>query len=148
MSEYQYYEFLALDRPLTSKQREELRQLSTRAEITATRFTNEYHWGDFRGDPEQMMADYFDAFLYLANWGTRHLMFRIPRAALDTEYAGQSCYTDAASLIETDDHLIISLYADRDPDDSGTRRPGNSGVWSRPGRNSSAAITACCTWRG
>ena len=25
MSEYQYYEFLALDKPLTSKQREELR---------------------------------------------------------------------------------------------------------------------------
>jgi hypothetical protein len=62
VSEYQYYEFLALDRPLTSKQREELRQLSTRAEITATRFTNEYHWGSFRGDPQQMMADYFDAF--------------------------------------------------------------------------------------
>jgi hypothetical protein len=55
VSEYQYYEFLALDRPLTSKQREELRQLSTRAEITATRFTNEYHWGSFRGDPQQMM---------------------------------------------------------------------------------------------
>jgi hypothetical protein len=117
VSEYQYYEFLALDRPLTSEQREELRELSTRAEITATRFTNEYHWGDFRGDPQQMMADYFDAFLYLANWGTRHLMFRVPRAALDTEYAGRYCCTDAASLIETDDHLIISLYADRDPDD-------------------------------
>jgi hypothetical protein len=118
MSEYQYYEFLALDRALTSKQREELRQLSTRAEITATRFTNEYHWGDFRGDPEKMVASYFDAFLYLANWGTRHLMFRVPRATLDTEYAAQYCYTDAASLIETDDHVIISLYADREPDDS------------------------------
>ena len=151
MSEYQYYEFLALDRPLTSEQREELRELSTRAEITATRFTNEYHGGDFRGDPQQMMADYFDAFLYLANWGTRHLMFRIPRAALDTEYAEQYCYTDAASLIETDDHLIISLCADHDPDDyddTGTRRPGNSQAWSRPGRISSAAITACCTWPG
>lgn len=43
MSEYQYYEFLALDRPLASKQRAELRSLSTRAEITATRFVNEYH---------------------------------------------------------------------------------------------------------
>jgi hypothetical protein len=127
MSEYQYYEFLALDRPLTSKQREELRQLSTRAEITATRFTNEYHWGSFRGDPEKMMADYFDAFLYLANWGTRHLMFRIPRAAHDTEYAGQYCYTDAASLIETGDHLIISLYADRDPDDSWDETAGELG---------------------
>jgi hypothetical protein len=44
MSEYQYYEFLALDKPLTTEQREELRRLSTRAEISATRFSNEYHW--------------------------------------------------------------------------------------------------------
>lgn len=50
MSEYQYYEFLALDRPLTAEQRAELRSISTRAEITATRFTNEYHWGDLKGD--------------------------------------------------------------------------------------------------
>jgi hypothetical protein len=42
MSEYQYYEFLALDRPLTQKQRGELRSISTRVEITATRFVNEY----------------------------------------------------------------------------------------------------------
>jgi hypothetical protein len=84
VSEYQYYEFLALDKALTSRQREEFRQLSTRAEITATRFTSEYHWGDFRGDSAKMMASYFDAFLYLANWGTRHLMFaaRKPRRRL------------------------------------------------------------------
>jgi hypothetical protein len=42
MSEYQYYEFLALDRPLTEEQRAELRSISSRAEITATRFVNEY----------------------------------------------------------------------------------------------------------
>jgi hypothetical protein len=127
MSEYQYYEFLALDRALTSKQREELRQLSTRAEITATRFTNEYHWGSFRGDPQKMMADYFDAFLYLANWGTRHVMFRVPRTALDTEFAVQYCYTDAASLIESGDHLIISLYADREADDFWDETAGELG---------------------
>ena len=75
-----------------------------------------------------MMAAYFDAFLYLANWGTRHLMFRIPRTVLDTEYAGQYCYTDAASLTETDDHLIISLYADRDPDDSWDETTGELGA--------------------
>ena len=34
MSEYQYYEFLALDRPLTEKQMLEVRSLSTRARIT------------------------------------------------------------------------------------------------------------------
>jgi hypothetical protein len=117
MSEYQYYEFLALDRPLNMKECAELRSLSTRAEITATRFVNEYHWGDFKGDPLKIMERYFDAFLYLANWGTRHLMFRLPREALDAETVGLYCHTDAASLFETDDHLIVSLYADREPDD-------------------------------
>jgi hypothetical protein len=112
MSEYQYYEFLALDRPLTEKQRTELRSLSSRAEITATRFVNEYHWGNFRGNPQLMMEQYFDAFLHLANWGTRHLMFRLPREVLDAETAALYCYTDAASLRETQDHLIVSLYVD------------------------------------
>ena len=37
-SEYQYYEFVALDRPLIGKQRAELRSLSACAEITVTRF--------------------------------------------------------------------------------------------------------------
>ena len=51
MSEYQYYEFRAIDRPLDRKEMDELRALSTRAEITPTSFTNTYHWGDFKGKP-------------------------------------------------------------------------------------------------
>ena len=38
MSEYQCYEFVALERPLTAKQMAELRAISTRAEISPTRF--------------------------------------------------------------------------------------------------------------
>ena len=96
MSEYQYYEFLALDRPLTAEQRAELRAISTRAEITATRFVNEYQWGDLKGDPRKMVERYFDAFLYLANWGTRRLMFRLPREVLD---AGTAAPFDLADYV-------------------------------------------------
>ena len=39
MSEYQYYEFLAIDRPLSEQEQAELRELSTRARISATSFT-------------------------------------------------------------------------------------------------------------
>ena len=38
MSEYQYYEFRAIERPLTNKQVGELRRYSSRADITATSF--------------------------------------------------------------------------------------------------------------
>jgi hypothetical protein len=79
MSEYQYYDFRAIDRPLTLVQRGELRKLSMRAEISSTRFTNFYTFGDFRGKPLTLVERYFDAFLYLANWGTRELMFRVPK---------------------------------------------------------------------
>jgi hypothetical protein len=132
MSEYQYYEFLALDRPLTAEERSELRSISTRAEITATRFANEYEWGDFKGDPRTMMERYFDAFMYLANWGTRRLMFRVPCGMLDPETAGQYCSTDTASFTETPGHLIFSLYVDRDPDD----------YWEEPGGELAAMVQA------
>jgi hypothetical protein len=117
VSEYQYYEFLAVDRPLDERQRGELRALSTRAQITATSFVNEYHWGSFRGNPSAMMERYFDAFLYLANWGTRHLMIRLPRGLLGLTVAERYCSGDAASAWAAGDNVILSLSSDEDPDD-------------------------------
>ncbi len=69
MSEYQYYEFQAIDRPLEKSDLKALRALSTRARITATSFTNSYEWGDFKGDPRSLMERWFDLHLYWANWG-------------------------------------------------------------------------------
>ena len=45
MSEYQYYEFQAVDRPLTQEQMGELRAYSSRAQITPSSFVNVYNWG-------------------------------------------------------------------------------------------------------
>src|SRR6266496_459420 len=98
MSEYQYYEFRAIDRPLNQDEMDELSDLSSRAEITPTSFTNTYSYGDFRGSPETLMDRYFDAFVYVANWGTRRLMFRIPRRFLDVEAASAYCDGQALSL--------------------------------------------------
>jgi hypothetical protein len=68
LSEYQYYEFLSLDRPLTAEEQDEVRRLSSRAEITATSFTNEYHWGDFRGSPAGFMRRYYDGCRAAVRW--------------------------------------------------------------------------------
>ena len=83
MSEYQYYEFRTLDRSLTEAQIVELEKLSSSAEITPTSYTNTYNYGDFRGKPERMMEKYFDAFVHVANWGTRHLMLKLPASGVD-----------------------------------------------------------------
>lgn len=83
MSEYQYYEFQAIDRPLDRAAQEVLRSISSRARITATSFTNHYEWGDLKGDPRKFMEQWFDLHLYLANWGTRRLMMRLPKRFLN-----------------------------------------------------------------
>jgi len=112
MSEYQYYEFRAIDQPLNERQMRELRSMSTRAEITPTSFTNEYQWGNFRGNPRKMMERYFDAFLYYANWGTHWLMLRLPRKATDVKAMQQYCAGDSLSLWTTRSHVILDFHGD------------------------------------
>jgi hypothetical protein len=48
LSEYQYYEFLAVDRPLTEREMAELGCISSRAQITPASFSNEYTFGALR----------------------------------------------------------------------------------------------------
>jgi len=83
LSEYQYYEFRAVDRTLTKKEMAELRAISTRAVITPVSFTNDYEWGDLKADPLDLLEKYFDVFLYVANWGTRELHLRLPLELAD-----------------------------------------------------------------
>jgi hypothetical protein len=54
VSEYQYHDFRAIDRPLTKKEMGSLRSISTRAAITTTSFTNHYEWGDLKANPSKL----------------------------------------------------------------------------------------------
>jgi len=125
MSEYQYYEFQAIDRPLTKAEMAELRALSTRATITSTRLQNEYHWGDFKGDPQILMARYFDAHLYFANWGTRILMFRLPAQFLDAATASPYCFSDWAQAHTADGHTIVEFHSENEDGEKG-RKAGSA----------------------
>jgi hypothetical protein len=125
MSEYQYYGFQAIDRPLTEQEMRELRTYSTRATITPTRFMNHYNWGSFKGKPAIWMEKYFDAFLYLANWGTHELMFRLPSRLLDLAVARQYCCGETAAARGKGDNIILEFSSDDeeggDWDDDGSR---------------------------
>jgi hypothetical protein len=113
MSEYQYYEFQAIDRPLDRAAQEALRSISSRARITATSFTNHYEWGDLKGDPRRLMERWFDLHLYLTTWGTRRLMMRLPARFL--KRADLAPFLDVVDWIETwtaGDHLIVDICRD------------------------------------
>jgi len=108
MSEYQYYEFLAIDRPLTENETAALRALSKRAAITPVSFTNEYNWGDFKGDPVRLMQRYFDAHVYVANWMMAIFMVRLPIEALPKETAKAMAVPYILDFKATKTHWVIT----------------------------------------
>jgi len=114
MSEYQYYEFQALDRRLTAAEMARLRTFSTRARITATSFVNEYDYGDFQGDENAWMDQYFDAFLYFANWGTRIVSLRLPSRLLDLKAAELYCVGESADAREHKGNTILTFNSEEE----------------------------------
>jgi len=117
MSEYQYYEFQAVDRCLTKGEMSELRGFSTRADITPNRFINEYSWGSFKGDEDHWMEKYFDGFLYYANWGTHILKLRLPSVLLDLKTVQPYCHGDHFSARLSGDKVILDFLSESDDDE-------------------------------
>jgi hypothetical protein len=79
MSEYQFIDFRAVDGPVSEDNLDFMCEQSSRAEIDEWRFVNEYNFGDFHGDAEEMLRRGYDAHLHYANFGIRKLVFRLPQ---------------------------------------------------------------------
>jgi len=107
MSEYQYYEFVAIDKPLTPTQMAELRSRSSRASITPTSFVNDYQWGNLKGEPVDWMGQYFDAHVYVANWCSCWLFLRVPKDTLDTRTLKAFETEFAFTVDRTNTHWIL-----------------------------------------
>jgi hypothetical protein len=105
MSEYQRYEFMTIDRPLTRVQLDAVNALSSHIEASSTHALIEYHWGDFKHDPIDVLHKYFDGFLYWANWGSPQLAFRFPHGILPV---------DLIDGYDLDDFVTFTRYRDFD----------------------------------
>ena len=134
MSEFQHYEFVAIDRPLSAMERKRLRSITSRATITSTRLVNTYEWGNFKADPRDLVAKCFDAFLYYANWGTRRLILRVPSTRLDPRIAkqylaihsgGARTSRSVATVTVARRNLLIDFWSENEAgDDSLDVEPG------------------------
>jgi hypothetical protein len=82
MSEYQRYEFMTAERPLARAQLAAVNKLSSHIEATSTHAVIEYQWGNFKHDPIKVLHEFFDGFLYWANWGAPELGLRFPHGIL------------------------------------------------------------------
>lgn len=109
MSEYQYYEFQALDKPLTEEEQIEIGRLSSRAQLTAHKAVFVYNYGDFRADPKSILSKYFDALFYISNWGTTRLAFRFPKDLVSLHEVKAFCVRDQITLSESGDYVILDI---------------------------------------
>jgi hypothetical protein len=99
MSEYQRIAFRAIDGPVSDKNLAYMRQQSSRAEITAWAFDNEYHFGDFGGNAVEMLRRGYDLHLHYANFGTRKLLIRLPQGLPDFKAAQPYLGKDAVEFL-------------------------------------------------
>jgi hypothetical protein len=109
MSEYQIYEFQAVDRPLTNLEREEIRRLSSRVNPTSHQAMFTYSYGGFRGNPLDTLVTYFDAMYYVANFGVQELAFRLPKSLLDREATKAYLYEGCIELTPKDQWYILDI---------------------------------------
>lgn len=109
MSEYQYYEFLAVDKPLTDHQIRQVRHYSSRADITSTRFVNVYNWGDFRGDVKDFLKRFFDLHVYVSNWGMHDFAFRVPKELIKVAPVREYETQESLAVQPAGEHVIFYL---------------------------------------
>lgn len=109
MSEYQYYEFQSIDNQLDNNTRQAMEQLSSRVVLTATSASFVYHYGDFRGNEKDILAEYFDMMLYITNWGVRQLMFRLPTPLIDVGRLQPYLFEEEISLQTIGNYLILDI---------------------------------------
>jgi hypothetical protein len=117
MSEYQYYEWQTIDRPLTASEQRAVDGLSSHMDtVTSTQAVVTYSWGDFKHDPRQVLLKYFDAFLYDSNFGTRQLMFRLPGNLVDVSAIQPYLVEDRITLEKHGKYFVLEIQIDDESD--------------------------------
>ena len=131
MSEYQYYEFAAIDRSLTAAEMAQLRKVSTRGQVSTSGFVNHYEWGGLKADPADWMRRCFDAFVYTANWCSCRLSLRVPLTTFRNAELEPFVARHVLTVEATDEHWIIDWSLDESEDYDRFRMEDGSGWMGR-----------------
>jgi len=91
---------------------EKVDAISSRAEVTPTSFTVVYNYSDLRVDPIKLLERHFDVFVYVANWGTHWIAFRLPRGVVEPDNLDRYLTGEEVNVKKTKEHLIIEIHSE------------------------------------
>jgi len=107
--EYQYYEFQAIDRPLSKDEQVYIESLSSRVKLSTMGAVFTYSYGDFYGYPLSVLEECFDTMLYMANWGSYQLAFRFPKSTVNIPALESYCIDNIIEVSTTAKHIILNI---------------------------------------
>ena len=109
MSEYQYYEFCRITTPLSSEARNEMASLSSRAQVSTHGASYVYNYGDFRGNPKQLVLKHFDVFFYISNFGTVRLIFKYPIHKINIDAINKYCIKHVITAETHNENFLLEI---------------------------------------
>lgn len=114
MSEYQYYEFRVDEGSLSAAEMKVMNSLSSRAVVTSQMASYTYNYGDFRGNSKKLLEKHFDAFLYLANWGSRQLIFKFPKSLIKLQSLRPFQWEGVIDVYAHKDFIVMDIDLSED----------------------------------
>lgn len=126
MSEFLFYDFRAIDQPLSTKEQEEVSSWSSRAKVNARKAVFTYAFGDFKMDHLEAVEKYFDGLLNWASWGNKQLIFRFPLSAINLQELESFSFTLTSFDLGFDygikihvrrQHVLLEFYTTNDEEE-------------------------------
>ncbi len=108
MSEYQFYEFKSIDKPLSKEDKKEISNWSSRTSASNTGAVFTYSYSDFPKDEVKVVEKYFDAMFYIANWGDTRLILKFPKMLIDAKQIKQYC-CEGFEVIEKPGFALVDI---------------------------------------
>ncbi|MEK7434952.1 MAG: hypothetical protein AABZ74_17590 [Cyanobacteriota bacterium] len=119
MSEYQFYEFRSIDKPLTKEEQNNIKDWSSRAKVNSSSAIFTYSYKDFSQDEQRVIQKYFDAMFYIANWGAKRIVFKFPTELINIEEIKKYCNDEEFSIIiNNKKNILIDFnFSEDEPED-------------------------------
>jgi hypothetical protein len=123
-----------------------LQSRSSRVDPHPRRAVVVYHYSGLPGDAKELLAKYYDAMFYIANWGTTRLMFRFPKSLIDIKKMEPYCVEHYITCETIGDYVVLDMSWD-DEEWYGDWVEGEGYCERRsPHYPVLIAMTGCCAW--
>ncbi len=115
MSEYQFYEFKSIDKPLSKDDKEKIGTWSSRSNPSSTGAIFTYSYGNFPKSEIEVVEKYFDAMFYISNWGTTRLIFKFPKELIPAGKIKPYCVEYGLALnLKSNFYLLDLIFEDEE----------------------------------